>query len=221
MRERQRQCRQCGTCCKKGGPALHHQDTDLLREGTISYSQLVTIREGELAYSPGSGELEPVDRELVKVNGQGGGWTCLFYNSENSSCGIYVQRPLECRLLKCWEPDEVLAVAGKETICRRDIVNAGDPVIDLIAHQQRECPAEAVAQAVEGWRQQPANEKGRNVLADLVRRDLALRNHAVVDLGLPPEVEFFVFGRPLFKQLAGFGFAIREVDGHLQFLWPE
>ncbi|MDH3393888.1 MAG: YkgJ family cysteine cluster protein [Desulfobulbaceae bacterium] len=220
MSNTQTHCRQCGTCCKRGGPALHHQDTDLLREGVIGYRHLVTIREGEFAYSPASGALETVDRELVKINGQGGEWTCLFFEKGSSSCGIYGQRPLECRLLKCWEPDELLSVAGRDTICRRDIVNAGDPVVDLIAHQQRECPAESVALAVESWRQQPENDKGRDVLADLVRRDLALRNHAIVDLGLPAEVEFFVFGRPLFKQLAGFGVALREVDGHLEFLWP-
>jgi len=220
VKNAQSQCRQCGTCCQKGGPALHHQDTDLLREGAIGYRHLVTIREGEFAFSPDSGALEAVDRELVKINGQGGEWTCLFFEKESSSCGIYARRPLECRLLKCWQPGEVLAVAGRDTICRQDIVNAGDPVFDLVAHQQRECPAEAVALAVAGWRQQPENEKCRDILADLVRRDLALRNHAIIDLGLPPEVEFFVFGRPLFKQLAGFGLGLREKDGHIDFLWP-
>jgi len=216
----QKSCRQCGTCCRKGGPALHHQDTDLLREGAIGYRQLVTIRAGEFVYSPVSGALEAAVGELVKITGRGGEWTCLFFEESRSACGIYDRRPLECRLLKCWDPGELLTVAGRDTIRRVDIVAAGDPVLDLIAHQQRECPAEVVATATAGWRSEPANEKCRDLLADLVRRDLALRNHAIVDLGLPAEVELFVFGRPLFRQLAGFGVGLREVDGHIEFLWP-
>ncbi len=219
MSEEQSTCRQCGTCCQNGGPALHHPDTDLLRQGKVGFRHLVTIREGEMAYSP-SGVLEAAEHELVKITGRGGGWTCLFFDKDNSSCGIYAHRPLECRLLKCWDPDDLLGVVGQDIISRRDLVNAGDPVNDLIAHQQRECPAEVVASAVAGWRQQPENEKCRAILDDLIRRDLALRNYAIVDLGLPAEVEFFVFGRPLFKQLAGFGVGLREVGGHLEFLWP-
>ena len=172
-----------------------------------------------MVYSPNV-TLEAAEHELVKINGRGGEWTCFFFGKESSTCEIYAQRPLECRLLKCWEPGDVLAVAGRDTIRRRDIVNAGDPVLDLIGHQQRECPAEAVASAVAGWREEQENQQYRAVLADLVRRDLSLRNYAIVDLGLPAEVEFFVFGRPLFKQLAGFGVCLREEGGHIEFVWP-
>ena len=220
MSDEQKECRQCGTCCRKGGPALHLEDRDLLREGKIAYRDLVTIREGEMAYSPVSGALESADRELVKINGRAGEWTCLFFAEDSSSCAIYDMRPLECRLLKCWDTIDVLAVVGRDTISRHDLVDAGDLIHDLIAHQQRECPAEVVAAAVASWHQQQENEKCRAVLADLMRRDLALRDHAIDELGLPANVEFFVFGRPLFKQLAGFGVGIREVAGRLEFLWP-
>lgn len=216
----QKHCRQCGTCCQKGGPALHYEDAELLWQGKINYRDLITIREGEFAFSPVSGVVESADRELVKINGQGGEWTCLFYEKEGSTCSIYEHRPLECRLLKCWEPGKVLAVIGRDTIRRRDIVRGGEQIHDLIAHQQRECPAGAVALAVAGWRQQPDNEKCRDVLADLIRRDLSLRNYAVNDLGLPSDIELFVFGRPLFKQLAGFGVGIREDEDGIEFLWP-
>ena len=216
----QKQCRQCGTCCRKGGPALHHEDVGLLGEGKITYRDLMTIRAGEMVYSPADGTLGPADRELVKISGRSGEWTCRFFQPESSSCGIYAVRPLECRLLKCWDTDDLLAVVGRDTVCRQDIVNTGDLIHDLIAHQQRECPAEVVATAVAGWRQLPGNEKCRAVLEDLVRRDLALRDYAIDELGLAADVEFFVFGRPLFKQLAGFGVGIRECAGRLEFLWP-
>ena len=220
MSDEQKECRQCGSCCRKGGPALHHEDEDLLRQGKIACRDLITIREGELVYMPGSEVLESARCELVKINGGAGEWTCRFFDQESSSCGIYDHRPLECRLLKCWDTDDVLAVAGRDTICRHDIVTAGDLIHDLIAHQQRECPAEVVAKSIASWREQQDNENCRAILADLVRRDLSLRDHAIDELGLPAEVEFFVFGRPLFKQLAGFGVGVREMSGRLELLWP-
>ncbi len=46
------ECIRCGTCCKKGGPVLHHEDKDILRGGHVGYEHLVTLRKGEQAYNP-------------------------------------------------------------------------------------------------------------------------------------------------------------------------
>lgn len=40
-------CRRCGTCCEKGGPALHTDDRMLIENGHIPARYLFTIREGE------------------------------------------------------------------------------------------------------------------------------------------------------------------------------
>ena len=56
-------CMRCGTCCTKGGPALHKEDKDILLDGHIGRERLVTIRKGELAFSPISGKiLTPSER---------------------------------------------------------------------------------------------------------------------------------------------------------------
>ncbi|MCX5877405.1 MAG: YkgJ family cysteine cluster protein, partial [Deltaproteobacteria bacterium] len=62
-------CKQCGTCCRKGGPALTREDLDLIRQGHIRHDQLITIRQGELGYNPATGKLEPVPVELLKIRG--------------------------------------------------------------------------------------------------------------------------------------------------------
>ncbi|MDH5299185.1 MAG: hypothetical protein OEV91_09220, partial [Desulfobulbaceae bacterium] len=156
----------------------------------------------------------------VKINGRGGDWTCIFFVPEGAACAIYGQRPLECRLLKCWDTGDLLGAVGRDTLTRLDLLSQGDPARQLIALHERECPSSQVAAAVAGWRLDPENPEPRRVLTDLVRRDLAVRHHAVTDLGLPATVEFFVFGRPLFKQLAGFGVSILETAAAIDLVWP-
>ncbi len=216
----QTHCRQCGTCCRKGGPALHRDDLELIRQGHFSHHQLMTLRRGEPAFSPVDGRLEPTRRELVKINGHGREWVCLFFQPKTARCAIYAHRPLECRLLKCWAPEALLAVVEQDTITRRDLLNPNDPVLELIALHDQQCPAEAVAEAVADWRQKPDESRHRAALVDLVRRDLAVRHHALTEFGLPPAVEFFVFGRPLFKLLGGYGVTTSEAAGTVELRWP-
>ena len=85
-----------------------------MREGHIGTEHLITIRKGELAYNPASETLQPVPQELVKIAGKGRGWECLFIDNAASSCMIYEQRPLECRILKCWDTSELLSVIYKD-----------------------------------------------------------------------------------------------------------
>lgn len=208
---RKQQCVQCGTCCRKGGPTLHHQDTDLLKKGTVNYQQLITIRTGETAYNPLSDKAAPIRQELVKISGTGGDWTCLFLNQAENSCSIYDHRPLECRLLACWDPTELLAVINKGTIVRTDIINPADPIAGIIAMHERQCSVDQVNTLVNKIRQQAAGQAEH--LAEinaLVARDLAIRADAAKRFGLSVGAEMFVLGRPLFQILAGPRFSIQE-----------
>ena len=71
MKKQQDECLRCGTCCSSGGPALHTEDLRLVKEWEIPFSQLITIRVGELAFNPLVGDLQPIRRELVKITGVG------------------------------------------------------------------------------------------------------------------------------------------------------
>lgn len=208
---RKKQCVQCGTCCRKGGPTLHRQDLDLLKQGRIGYQHLTTIRAGETAYNPLSDKAEPAKREMVKISGTDGDWTCLFLNRADNSCSIYDQRPLECRLLQCWDPADLLAVINTDTIVRIDIINPDDPICSVIEMHERECPVREVNKLVDKIRQDAANPAGHLTgLNEIVTKDLAIRAKATEQFGLSVAVEMFVMGRPLFKILAGRGFSIHE-----------
>ncbi|MBM4135844.1 MAG: YkgJ family cysteine cluster protein [Nitrospira sp.] len=201
-------CIRCGTCCLKGGPVLHHEDKQILREGHIGYQHLVTIRKGELAHNPMNGKLEPVPQELIKVVGKGEDWSCIFYDEKKASCAIYEHRFLECRLLQCWDTAEIMAVIGKDTIIRADIINPNDPIMHVIETHEQECPYQEVEILISTLSK--GEDKGKTLkrLTELVRKDVSIRSFALSELELKKEYELFIFGRPLFKVLKDRGLTV-------------
>lgn len=202
-------CIRCGTCCLKGGPVLHHGDKKILLAGHIGYQHLVTIRKGEFALNPVSGKVEPTSQEIIKVAGKGKDWSCIFFDEMTATCVIYENRPLECRLLKCWDTSELISVMGKNTIKRTYIINPDDPILAVIDKHERECPYSEVDNLVAVLSREEHNTKILERLTKLVRKDLAIRSYALSEFGLKADFEFFIFGRPLFKALGAFGISVR------------
>lgn len=199
-------CIQCGTCCRKGGPSLHTEDKKILLAGHIERNSLITIRKGELAFSPLSGRPEPIQKELVKVAGKGKSWVCCFYDEDKSTCTIYSHRPLECRILKCWDTAELLSVIGKDTLTRADILNRDDPLLTFIETHEKQCSIQTAEDLISVLSEKKDDPDSLAKLTALVHKDLAIRSRAVVEFGLSLEAELFLFGRPLFKILSARGF---------------
>jgi len=200
----------CGTCCRKGGPALHEEDKKILLAGHIEREHLITIRRGELAFSPFSNRLEPVQKELVKLAGKGKGWVCLFFDEKKSSCAIYAHRPLECRLLKCWDTAELLSVIGQKTLGRADIISKDDPILKFIETHEKECSLEKAEGLISALLRGKDNAALLEKLTALVQQDLAIRSQAIAKFGLSLEEELFIFGRPVFKILSARGFQFMD-----------
>lgn len=180
---------------------MHREDLDLVRHGHIRHDQLITIRCGELGYNPGTGRLEPVPVELLKVRGKDGGWTCLFFNEPQNNCTIYAHRPTTCRILQCRQPEALLATIYQNTLRRADLINPGDPILAEIERHEQACPGRAFADLLAGA-EKPA---ALSLLTELVQTDLAIRAEIAEKTGISPKLESFLFGRPFFKQLAGSG----------------
>jgi Fe-S-cluster containining protein len=172
----------------------------------VGHQHLVTIRKGELVFDPVLGTLRPVHQELIKVRGKGEDWSCYFFDDKSSSCTIYEHRFLECRLLKCWDPSELLSVIGKNTISRADIINPEDPIMKVIETHEQECPYHEVQELIFNLSRRTGKSKTVAQLTELVKKDLAIRSYAISELGLQEEFEFFVFGLPLFKVLRRMGY---------------
>lgn len=194
-------CIRCGTCCQKGGPTLHNKDKKLILEGHLGYHHLITIRKGEPAFNPLSNQLEPVRHELVKVAGKGKTWACLFYDEKKASCTIYKHRPLECRLLTCWDTSKILPVIGKDTLSRADIILPSDPVLQLVKAHEKKCPVTKAVTLVSTLKKKNNDPKSLAKLKTLFQQDIDIRSKAVSEFKLSLAVELFYFGRPLFKIL--------------------
>ena len=203
-------CIRCGTCCKKGGPSLHLEDKKILLAGDIERENLIAIRKGELAFSPLSGRPEPIEKELIKIAGKGKGWICCFYDEKESSCTIYAHRPLECRLLKCWDTAQLLSVIGKDTMTRADILSEDDPIMRYIETHEQECSINTAEDLISVLLEKNDDPESLARLAALVHHDLAIRSRAISEFGLSLEAELFLFGRPLFKLLNARGLQLMK-----------
>jgi len=186
-------CRRCGTCCRKGGPALHQGDEPRL--AFISARNLVCLRPGEDVFDPRQDGLRPLEQDLLKIRGRGRGWECVYFRPEDNSCGIYTHRPRECRSLSCSDTSELFAVMDLRTLGRADLVNRPSALWDCIQeHEDRFPVASAMRLAREKSREQPArdSELERTILQERAFRQVLAERVQAGDEDL-----WAYLGRPL------------------------
>ena len=192
------ECRRCGQCCRQGGPALHAEDLPLVRSKALAYADLYTLRQGEPARDQFQDRLLPLERELVKLRGAGDpSWACTFLE-EPAGCGIYANRPLECRLLSCKDTAPLAAAYAQGRLTRADILAPGSALAELAAEHGARCPTPELARLLAAARAGDAATAriAAQAAADMLAFDRAFRA-ALVDKGLPAEVLPFLLGRPL------------------------
>lgn len=217
MNKVQDSCKRCGQCCNNGGPALHGPDLELVRAGKIPRSALITLRKGEMAQNPVAGGLKPLSVELVKLKGTGKEWNCCYFDIPAKSCTIYEHRPKACRILKCWEPDEILEMVEKDTLSRLDILEEDDPLAGLIREHERLYPCPDLEQLASLLPKVP--EKTKRDLQKLVNEDIRFRDRVVKGYDLKLSDELFYFGRPVFQLLQPFGVRVVESSLGLELVW--
>ena len=213
------ECDRCGTCCTKGGPALHVEDKPLLLNKLLKPEQLITIRTGEPVFSPASEHPEPATSEIIKIKGKGREWTCLFFTDKDAGCAIYNHRPIECSLLKCWDTSDLENVAGKDLLSRYDIVDPGEPILPFIIDHEEKCSLENLDALLASLHDDSSKKQALTTLTGMVKTDLTLRAQACEKLQLSLELELFFFGRPLFTILDQIGIRMLNIKGvyHLSY----
>jgi len=201
-------CIRCGTCCMKGGPTLHEDDTTLFEEGILKKNNLYTLRKGEVVRNTDDG-LMALEQEMIKIKGRGEAWTCMFYDDDLKECTIYDQRPIECRALKCWDLRNLNEVMAKPRLQRKHLINPDDGILKIIgAHEQR-CSYEILEQSVQGLRG-PAAEKAVEKILDLLHYDECTRLFLLEKSNLDPNAMDFFFGRPLTTTIRMFGLCVKK-----------
>jgi Fe-S-cluster containining protein len=215
--KQQTACKQCGICCTKGGAALHGTDLQILRKKLIPRSDLITLRKGEFAHNPVSDKVQATTTEIVKLRGAGGEWICCYYDPTTCGCTIYANRPLACRTLKCWDPDESLALVETDLLSRMDILEGEKILKELVIQYEKSHPLPDFNVLSLDIRRQP--EKCIAALEEQVNADIAFRDRAVQDSTTVSQEELFLFGRPLFQLLHPFGFTVFQSGTVLRLQW--
>jgi Fe-S-cluster containining protein len=192
-------CLRCGECCTRHTPALHLPDLPLIREGVLARALLVTLRKGERAYSPRQEAAVLLKEEMIKIRQPASGGPGPCYDPATRSCTIYERRPLQCRALKCWEPEGFLRATAAPHLRRRDVIAADDPINSLILRHEREVDCGLALRLLGGGKEKDGS--GLRAVREIVEREARLRQEAL-SVGAEAAELDFLFGRPLGESLA-------------------
>ena len=208
-------CRRCGNCCRSGGPALHRQDLPLIESGAIALSDIVTLRAGERAFDQPAQTVMPLEEEILKIKGRDGTWTCTFFSTEGNTCGMYASRPAECEVLFCEDIGPLQAMYDKDRLTRADLLPEGHPLAELVEEHDRKCNPvrmEALAMAAREGDRASIEE-----LKEMVVFDQEMRRLVPERTGMSPELNEFLFGRPLRALLANINIKVFDAGDSVRF----
>lgn len=199
-------CRRCGTCCLKGGPALHLADLELVTSGILPLATLYTIRCHEPAFDNVISRIAPAPSDIIKIKPLDPGRSaCFYYQRHPQGCSIYEQRPLECRVLQCWDTREIEAVYRRDRLTREHLLAGRTGYWDLIVEHQTRCDYECLADLAGQVKQNPQASQATTAIVAMLRYDHSLRETIKDQAGLAPGLFDFLFGRPLTMTLGYFG----------------
>jgi Fe-S-cluster containining protein len=194
------ECRRCGTCCEKGGPTFHTDDRMLVDSGLIPAKHLYTLRKGELVNDSIRGCLLPLESEMIKIKGQSRTWTCVFFDKTGPACCIYEHRPLECRILKCWDTRDIEAVSSQNLLTRTDLLSGIPALWSLIEDHDLRCSHVTLRKLLDS---KSGGAAANKTVREMVEYDRSIRMLVVEKAGIESDMLDFIFGRPLSKAIRG------------------
>ena len=205
-------CRRCGTCCRKGGPALHVQDLPLFQgEGALDLSLIVTLRPGEWALDQPRGRVLPLAAEVLKLCGDASGQGCALLDQATSACTLYKRRPAECRALSCRDTAALAAMYEKGRLTRADLLPVGHGLLAVLAEHEALVPATRIrplAYALCSGGQEALDAE--EALTRMALSDRAFRKGLAERAHVGPELHDFLLGRDIGVLFAAAGLILRS-----------
>lgn len=202
----QQQCRRCGTCCCKGGPALHLDDQELVTAGKIPLKHLYTIRQGEPAFDNIQRRICPAPSDIIKIKGQDDSdATCNYFIADPVGCGIYAHRPLECRILVCWDTRRIMETYARNRLTRTHLLARLPGLSDLVSEHQERCDYQRITTLAQTIKATPADTQAVQALLEIIRYDYSLRQVTTERTHLDPQLHNFLFGLPLTQTIGRLG----------------
>ena len=191
-------CRRCGTCCCKGGPALHIADRNLVESGKIPLKSLFTIRKGEPAYDNIRNVVTPAPSDIIKIKAaEKEAATCFYFAHDEVACRIYESRPVECRALACWDTEAIEALYDKERLTRSHLLGRLPGLIDFVSDHQEKVDYLRVAKLADQIRGENDKQSAVDEMLSMIRYDHSIRQVTVERTRLDAELLDFLFGLPL------------------------
>jgi Fe-S-cluster containining protein len=208
------QCRRCGTCCRKGGPALHLEDQVLVESGRIALKDLFTIRKGEPVYDNVTGVIQPAASDIIKIAFKpGSDQACRFFSESPAACTIHAHRPVECRALKCWDPRPLMVLYHRRRLTRKHLLSKIDGLWGFVQDHRSRCDYGRI-DALAGSLQKGQGEEGaRKELLEMIRYDQSLRRATMERTGYEADMLLFLLGRPLVETIRLFRLRLAQRGG--------
>ncbi len=205
-------CVRCGECCRQGSPTLHREDLELLRSGKIPWGRIMTLRSGEPVRSPFDGRPFVLSEERIKIREKDGSQECFFLDAETERCGIYADRPLQCRAQACWDPMPARDLAEQPFLLRADIFEGVGVLLEMIGEHENRCGFAALADAFE-----KLHGSGGQTISEVLRM-ISYEDHFrsfVSERFQVPETDLeLLFGRSFADLVPLFGYRVtNEPDG--------
>ncbi|MFP5213405.1 MAG: YkgJ family cysteine cluster protein, partial [Acidobacteriota bacterium] len=199
-------CVRCGECCRLSSPTLQKDDLELVVGQKIPWNQLMTLRRGEAVRSPFERMPIFLDEDRIKIREKEGSHECVFFDAENEACGIYDNRPVQCRAQACWDPKLAEALAKKPFITRWDILKGVDLLLELIDEHDRRCSFHRLNEAF--TKLEETKGESVNEVLDLMAYEDHFRRFLGDKLNIPADTLDLIFGRSYADLAALFGFKV-------------
>ncbi|MEW5725698.1 MAG: YkgJ family cysteine cluster protein [Thermodesulfobacteriota bacterium] len=200
-------CVRCGDCCRRGSPGLYNQDRPVLAQGRIKPRDLMTLRRGEPAFSNREQKIVRLDHELVKLKEAPGGRTCIFLGPGGDACLIYPDRPFQCRIMECWDPSRYDKLSQYPPLSRLDLLGQESPLAEIVRNHEEKCSVAELGRSLA--KTDPKDPATQEKALNMILYDLHVREFAHEKLGLPQDEMDFIFGRPLYQVVQGFGWDVQ------------
>lgn len=208
-------CLRCGECCVKSSPTLMAGDQRLLQNDLLSWTEVYTLRRGEKALSPGTGEVVAVEGERLKLKEHSGSGHCLYYTTDPNRCLIYEDRPEQCREQLCNRSAAERPAPETGFLTREDIFGQHPELWDLISAHEQRCAVDRLEDSLLHLTED--NPGATETLFDMLHFDHYLRQMLVQEWEVPPGALDFLLGRPLTQVIRQFGLkATMTPDGVFQ-----
>ncbi len=205
-------CVGCGECCRRSSPTLYAEDLELVQEKLMPLAQLLTLRRGEAVRSPFKKEPFHLEAECIKVRESPETQACVFFDTGECTCGIYENRPMQCRAQACWDTSIAEELAEEPKLTRQELFASLEDLTRLLDEHDRRCSFTHLRKVFEDL--DPEKSESIDAVIDAVAFEDHFRHFVAEQLSLPSDSLDLFFGRSFIELVKLFGFKVeKDADG--------